>query len=102
MACRSFRERLPQLEGAKKALTVRLSKQERAQARLRKVFLGAFLLHRLGNPGHPSSDPTSSLRLLDWPQTALAGLPSGEIGHALFDVILDSAAKYVKSNLEVA
>jgi hypothetical protein len=98
MARRSLQERLPQLEAARKALTIRSNKQERAQAGLRKVFVGAFLLHRLGNPG----EPTSSMRLFDWLRTALPCLPSGEIGHALFDVVLNSAAKYANNDLEVA
>ena len=102
MACRSIQERLAQLEARKKALTVRLNEQKRAQARLRKVFLGAFLLHRLGNPANPTSDSTSSMNLFDWLRTALPGLPCGERSHHLFDGNLNSAAKNANNDQECA
>lgn len=83
MARKSIADRLAQLEAQKKALTARLSKQERARDTRRKVLLGALVLHRI-----EEGDPAMAQQLTAWLKRELPGFLSRDSDVALFDDLL--------------
>ena len=84
MTRKSIAERLAQLEAQKKALTARLSKQERARDTRRKVLLGALVLHRLDD----RRDEAMAAQLEAWLKRELPGFLSRDSDVALFDDLL--------------
>lgn len=91
MARKSIEERLAQLEAQKKALTARLSKQERANDTRRKVLLGALVLHRIDEGSEATAD-----YLRAFIKRELPGFLTREADLALFTDLLPEA--HVKGN----